>query len=70
MGVVRKLHRRPVGTALAYKMIMLSQDANVSRGVVHSELSWILETNESMLSMLLDMGGEIYKTYRMYEKPL
>jgi hypothetical protein len=70
MGVVRKLHRRPVGTALAYKMIQLSQDANTSRGVVDSELSWILESNESMLAMLLDLGGEIYKTYRVYEKAL
>lgn len=70
MGVVRKLQRKPVGTAIAYKMIIMAQDANVSRGVLHSELSWILESNESMLSMLLDMGAEIYKTYRMYEKPL
>lgn len=70
MGVRRKLHRRPIGTALAYKIIEVAQHANVSRGVVHSELSWILETNESMIAMLLDMGGEIYKTYRIYEKPL
>ncbi|WP_375201852.1 dATP pyrophosphohydrolase [Hyphococcus sp.] len=70
MGVVRKLQRKPVGTAIAYKMITMAQEANVSRGVLHSELSWILESNESMLSMLLDMGAEIYKTYRMYEKPL
>ncbi|MEZ5892344.1 MAG: hypothetical protein R3C58_04270 [Parvularculaceae bacterium] len=40
MGVVRKLHRL-VGTALAYKMILMAQDANVSRGVVDPELSWI-----------------------------
>lgn len=70
MGVVRKLHRRPIGTALAYKMIQMSQDANVERGVVDSELSWILESNESMLALLLDMGGEIYKTYRVYERAL
>ncbi len=70
MGVIHKLQRKPVGTAIAYKMIIMAQEANVSRGVVHSELSWILESNESMLSMLLDMGAEIYKTYRMYEKPL
>lgn len=70
MGVVRKLHKRPVGLALAYKMIQLSQEANVARGVVHSELSWILESNESMLSMLFDMGADIYKTYRIYERAL
>ncbi len=51
-------------------MIKLSQDANTSRGVVDSELSWILESNESMLAMLLDLGGEIYKTYRIYERAL
>lgn len=70
MGVVKKLHKRPVGPALAYKMIELSLQENLKRGLADSELSWILETNESMLAMLLDMGGEIYKTYRIYEKAL
>ncbi|WDI32707.1 hypothetical protein PUV54_05790 [Hyphococcus flavus] len=70
MGVVRKLHRRPVGTALAYKMIEMVYQANTQRGVCDSELSWILESNESMISMLKDLGGEIYKTYRIYERPL
>lgn len=70
MGVVRKLHRRPLGTALAYKMIEIAQQASTSRGVVHSELSWILETNKSMVSLLTDLGGKIYKTYRIYEKAL
>ncbi len=70
MGVVRKLHRRPIGTAIAYKIIELAHEANVSRGVEDSELSWILESNESMVSMLVDLGGKPYKTYRIYEKPL
>jgi hypothetical protein len=59
-----------VGAALAYKMIGLSLEENIKRGLADSELSWILESNESMLTMLLDMGGEIYKTYRIYEKTL
>jgi len=70
MGVIRKLHRRPLGPALAYKMIEMSRGPNMKRGVNHSELSWILESNESMVAMLLDLGAEIYKTYRVYEKPL
>ena len=70
MGVVRKLHRRPIGTALAYKIIEMTYDANTARGVNDSELSWILESNESMVAMLLDLGGEIYKTYRIYERAL
>lgn len=70
MGVRKKLHGKPVGAALAYKIIDMVNAANMDRGIVHSELSWILENNKDMLSMLTDMGGEIYKTYRIYEKPL
>jgi hypothetical protein len=70
MGVRKKLHGKPVGIAFAYKMIDMTNSANIDRGVKDSELSWILETNAPMLSMLVDMGAAIYKTYRIYEKPL
>lgn len=70
MGVRKKLHGKPMGAAFAYKIIDMVNNANMDRGVVHSELSWILENNKDMLTMLTDMGGEIYKTYRIYEKPL
>ena len=70
MGVRKRLHRKPVGAALAYKIIDLVNSANIDRGVRNSELSWILDNNESMLTMLTDLGGKIYKTYRIYEKPL
>lgn len=70
MGVRRKFHAKPVGTAFAYKIIDMVNDANIDRGLVRSELSWILESNEAMLNMLTEMGGRIYKTYRIYEKPL
>ncbi|HXI87834.1 MAG TPA: hypothetical protein VNH64_10275, partial [Parvularculaceae bacterium] len=70
MGIRKKFQRKPVGTAFAYKMIQITNDANMDRGLADSELSWILETNTSMLSMLIDMGAKIYKTYRIYEKPL
>jgi len=70
MGVRRKLHKKPLGAAFAYKIIAMVNEANMDKGVTHSELSWILENNESMLTMLTDLGGKIYKTYRIYEKPL
>ncbi|MGE0407681.1 MAG: hypothetical protein AB7P23_00310 [Amphiplicatus sp.] len=70
MGVRKTLQRKPVGAAFAYKIIDMVNGANLERGLTHSELSWILENNESMLSMLLDMGCRIYKTYRIYEKTL
>lgn len=70
MGVKKRLHKKPVGAAFAYRMIDMVNSANIDHGVTHSELSWILENNESMLTMLLEMGANIYKTYRIYEKPL
>jgi len=70
MGVRKKLHKRPVGAAFAYKIIDMVNAANMDHGVTHSELSWILENNESMLTMLTDMGAKVYKTYRIYEKTL
>ena len=70
MGIRKKLQRRPVGAAFAYKMIEMTNTENMKRGLVHSETSWILESNEGMLSMLIDMGCRIYKTYRVYEKAL
>lgn len=70
MGVRKKLHGKPLGAALAYKIILMVNEANIVRGVTGSELSWVLETNEALLSILRDLGGEIYKTYRIYEKAL
>jgi len=70
MGIRKKLQGKPVGAAFAYKIIDIVNTANMDRGLKSSELSWILETNPSMLSMLTEMGCEIYKTYRIYEKAL
>lgn len=70
MGVRKKLHGKPVGAAFAYKIIDLVNSENIDRGLASSELSWILETNGPMLAMLLEIGGEKYKTYRIYEKSL
>jgi GNAT superfamily N-acetyltransferase len=70
MGVRKKLQGKPVGIAFAYKMIDMTNSANIDRGVTSSECSWILETNKPMLAMLIDMGCKVYKTYRIYERAL
>ena len=70
MGVRKDLQGKPVGAAFAYKIIDLVNSANIERGLKSSELGWILENNKPMLNMLTEMGGEIYKTYRVYEKAL
>jgi len=34
------------------------------------ETSWVLESNLPMRSTAANMGGKLYRTYRVYEKPL
>jgi hypothetical protein len=40
------------------------------KGYDYCEMSWILETNDMMNRIIERLGGEIYKTYRVYERPL
>ena len=42
----------------------------VARGYSHAEMSWVAEDNLMMNRAARLMGGEIYKTYRMYQKEL
>jgi hypothetical protein len=41
-----------------------------AKGYEYCEMSWILESNDMMNRAIKRLGGEIYKTYRIYEKPL
>jgi hypothetical protein len=40
------------------------------KGYKRCEMSWILESNDMMNRIIERLGGRIYKTYRIYEKPL
>jgi len=40
------------------------------KGFDWAEAGWILEDNHPMINGLLRMGFEVYKTYRIYERPL
>lgn len=41
-----------------------------SKGIFGGEASWVLEDNLPMLHPLLQMGAEVYKRYRLYDRPL
>ncbi|MGD2205555.1 MAG: N-acetyltransferase [Anaerolineae bacterium] len=41
-----------------------------AKGYERCEMSWILDTNDMMNRIIERLGGEIYKTYRIYEKPV
>jgi GNAT superfamily N-acetyltransferase len=70
MGVRREFHGRPLGALLAFAVIKANRDGQESLGVEWSELSWILEDNTPMRNMIEQLGAEVYKTYRLYERAL
>ena len=70
MGIRKKFQGKPLGAAFAYKIIEMVNNSSIEHGITHAELSWILESNKPMITMLEDIGAEIDKTYRIYEKQI
>jgi len=70
MGVLRKYQNTPVGIALAYKLIDTLRHPALARGIREVEMSWILQDNKGMRSILDSIGSRQYKRYRIYEKIL
>lgn len=70
MGVRKKFQRGPLGAAMSMWMIDVSREHVQDRGAYWGELGWILEDNDGMRSILEEIGCEVYKTYRVYEKPI
>ena len=70
MGVLRRYQRGPLGAAISLGMIDRVRQALHDDGIAQVEMSWILETNKGMNSMIASMGGRLYKRYRLYQKAL
>jgi len=70
MGVRQRYQRGPFGSALAFSVISAWRAALVRRGIQRIELSWILEDNRGMRSLVENIGAVVYKRYRIYEKEL
>ena len=68
MGVRSKLQHTPLGIALALLVIHDLRQPVIARGITGVEMSWILEDNQGMRSILDRIGSRLYKTYRIYEK--
>ncbi len=66
MGVRRRFQRGPLGAAISFGMIDHIRHALHRDGIRQVELSWILESNQGMNSLIHAMGGDLYKRYRMY----
>lgn len=58
------------GTGVDALMYMETAKNAIPKGFKFAEMSWILESNDMMNRAIQMLGGEVYKTYRMYEKDL
>jgi hypothetical protein len=70
MGVKKKYQDSFVGSALAFALMKTVFEFHKSEGAESGEMSWILEDNKRIRSMLDATGSHVYKTYRIYEKRL
>ncbi len=66
MGVVEEWRAHGIAAQFYYETARVG----ISKGYRYGELSWILENNTMMNRDIQALGGKVYKTYRMYEKPL
>jgi hypothetical protein len=70
MGVMPEYKNKPIGSMLALATVGAVRDASLKLGMPICEMSWVLETNTQTCHSIEDIGGRVYKTYRMYEKAL
>lgn len=70
MGVRKSMAGTILGSALPLQLIGAIWPGVKALGYRWVELSWILEHNRSMRSILERLGATSYKTYRIYEKTL
>lgn len=70
MGVRKQYHHTRLGAALTFLLVDAVRGPLFRRGIEIVELSWILEDNAGMRSIIETCGGIAYKRYRIYEKTL
>jgi len=66
MGVLEPYRGRGIDALMMYESTMEA----LRKGYTWAEMSWILESNDMMNRGIQMMGAEVYKTYRIYQKPL
>jgi len=66
LGVIPEYRKIGIDALFYYK----TARAALKKGIKIAEMSWILDNNDLMNKPIIAMGGEVYKTYRYYEKDL
>lgn len=70
MGVRKAYQKGPMGAALALATIATIRRVHARRGTRGAELSWVLEDNRAIQTIIELCGARRYKTYRIFEKEL
>ncbi|WP_213992167.1 N-acetyltransferase [Sodalis sp. dw_96] len=68
MGVRQEYQFSRLGPVIALLLIEALRDSFAKRDIDALEMSWILETNTGMRTILERIGAIPYKRYRLYEK--
>jgi GNAT superfamily N-acetyltransferase len=66
LGVLDRYRR----TGAAEMLYLYLLRTGPRRGITKGEFSWILEDNWAMRTALEKLGASVYKTYRLYDRPL
>jgi GNAT superfamily N-acetyltransferase len=66
MGVKKEYHKKGID-AIFYKNIIKAGNRRNMKG---AEISWVLEDNLAMKQAAEKLGAYVYKTYRIYDKPV
>jgi hypothetical protein len=70
MGLRRQFHDTILGASMLRVMFTKIDEGLSARKFERLEMSWILEDNFPMIRVLKAIGGEDYKTYRVYGRSL
>lgn len=70
MGVRQEYQFSRIGPIIALLLIEALRDPFAKRKIEALEMSWILESNTGMRTILERIGAMPYKQYRLYEKQL
>ena len=70
MGLRREYHNTRKGLAMVSASCTRIFEKARERGIEEIEMSWILEDNKNVVGIIEQVKGRIYKTYRIYKKPI
>ena len=70
MGVRQEISDTLIGKALPLKLIYALEERAKARNIQELELSWLLEDNKAVRGVVEAIGGQLSKTYRVYDKDL